>query len=154
MREAVPGSASVPSDPSVFSIGQHMENNMVNSTTADVGKIQQDMNAKQLRFNKISLEDFRNKSNNKPWKPEVTPPRRRGGFSRGRGDRQFNMCSKMTDLRIMIVMVVKMGVLVREMGMVLLEIEDRAEKILEVHCMVRVKDEVGSTKIQMFNGQE
>ena len=27
MREAVPGSASVSSDPSVFSIGQHMENN-------------------------------------------------------------------------------------------------------------------------------
>ena len=29
MREAVPGSASVASDPSVFSIGQHMENNVV-----------------------------------------------------------------------------------------------------------------------------
>ena len=39
MREAVPGSASVSSDPSVFSIGQHMENNVVNSTAADVGKI-------------------------------------------------------------------------------------------------------------------
>ena len=26
MREAVPGSASVANDPSVFSIGQHMEN--------------------------------------------------------------------------------------------------------------------------------
>ena len=39
MREAVPGSASVASDPSMFSIGQHMENNMVNPTAADVGKI-------------------------------------------------------------------------------------------------------------------
>ena len=39
MREAVPGSASVSSDPSVFSIGQHMENNEVNPTTADAGKI-------------------------------------------------------------------------------------------------------------------
>ena len=39
MREAVPGLASVSSDLSVFSIGQHMENNMVNPTTADVGKI-------------------------------------------------------------------------------------------------------------------
>ena len=38
MRE-VPGSASVSSDPSVFSIGQHMENNVVNPTTANVGKI-------------------------------------------------------------------------------------------------------------------
>ena len=39
MREAVPGSASVSSDPSVFSIEQHMGNNVVNPTTADIGKI-------------------------------------------------------------------------------------------------------------------
>ena len=39
MTEAVPGSASVATDPSVFSIEQHMENNMVNPTTTDVGKI-------------------------------------------------------------------------------------------------------------------
>ena len=89
MREAVPGSASVSSDPSVFSIGQHMENNVVNPTAADVGKIQQDMNAMQVRFSKMSSADFRNRSN-KPWKPEVTSPRRRGGFNRGRGGRQFN----------------------------------------------------------------
>ena len=54
MREAVPGSASVASDPSVFSIGQHIENNVVNPTTADVSKIHQDMNAMQVRFNKMS----------------------------------------------------------------------------------------------------
>ena len=39
MREAVPGSASVSSDPSVFSIRQHMGNNVVSFTIADVGKI-------------------------------------------------------------------------------------------------------------------
>ena len=39
MREAVPGSASVSSDPSVFSTGQHIENSMVNPTAADIGKI-------------------------------------------------------------------------------------------------------------------
>ena len=63
MREAVPGSASVSSDPSVFSIGQHMENNEVNPTAADVGKIQQDMKAMQVRFSKIPFADFRNRSN-------------------------------------------------------------------------------------------
>ena len=88
MREAVPGSASVSSDPSVFSIGQHMENSVVNPTAADVGNIQQDMNAMQVRFSKMSSADFRNRSN-KPWKPEVTPPRRRG-FNRGRGGRLFD----------------------------------------------------------------
>ena len=39
MREAVPGFACVSSDPSVFSIRQHMENNVVNPTAADIGKI-------------------------------------------------------------------------------------------------------------------
>ena len=89
MREAVPGSASVSSNPSVFSIGQHMENNVVNPTAADIGKIQQDMNAMQVRFNKMSTAVPRNRSN-KPWKPEITPLRRRREFSRGRGGRQFD----------------------------------------------------------------
>ena len=93
MREAVPGTASAAGDPSVFSIGQHMENNVVGSTAADVSKICQDMNALQVRFNKITSADFRSKST-KSWKPEVTPPRRRGGFNRGRGGRQFDNVQK------------------------------------------------------------
>ena len=47
------------------------------------------MNALQVRFNKITSADFRSKSS-KPRKPEVTSPRRRGGFNRGRGGRQFD----------------------------------------------------------------
>ena len=78
MREAVPSSASVPSDPSMFSIGQHMENSVVNLTVAGIGKIRQDMNTMQVRFNKMSTADPRNRTNNKPSKPEVTPPRQRG----------------------------------------------------------------------------
>ena len=39
MREAVPGTASAAGDPSVFYIGQHMENNVVSPTAADVSKI-------------------------------------------------------------------------------------------------------------------
>ena len=89
MREAVPGTASAAGDSSVFSIGQHMENNVVSPTAADVSKIHQDMNALQVRFNKMTSADFRSKSS-KLWKPEVTPSRRRGGFNRGRGGRQFD----------------------------------------------------------------
>ena len=89
MREAVPGTASATGDTSVFSIGQHMENNVVSPTAADVSKICQDMNVLQVRFNKITSADFRSKSS-KPWKPEVTLLRRRGGFNRGRGGRQFD----------------------------------------------------------------
>ena len=86
MRESVPGTASAAGDPSVFCFGQHMENNVVSRT---VSKIHQDMNALQVRFNTITSADFRSKST-KPWKPELTPPRRRGGFNRGRGGRQFD----------------------------------------------------------------
>ena len=89
MREAVPGTASTVAEPGVFSMGQHMENNVVGPTAADVSKIRQDMNDLQVRFNKITSADFRSKSS-KPWKPEVTPPRRRGGFNRGRSGRQFD----------------------------------------------------------------
>ena len=64
------------------------------------------------------------------------------------------MCSKMTDLRIMIIFIAKMGIMVREIGMVLLEIEGKAEEILEVHSMVKVMDEVGLTKVQMLDAQE
>ena len=89
MREAVPGTASVSGEPGVFSIGQHVENKVVNPTMADVSKIRQDMDALQVRFNKISSADFRSKTS-KPWKPEVTPPKRRGGFNRGRGGKQYD----------------------------------------------------------------
>ena len=89
MREAVPETASAVAEPGVFSIGQHMENNVVGPTAADVSKIRQDMNDLQVRLNKITSVDFRSKSY-KPWKPEVTPPRRRGAFNRGRGGRQFD----------------------------------------------------------------
>ena len=88
MREAVPGTAGVSGEPGVFSIGQHVENKVVNPTIADVSKICQDMDALQVRFNKISSADFRSKTS-KPWKPEVTPPKRRGGFNRGRGGKQY-----------------------------------------------------------------
>ena len=66
LRAAVQGTTSVSSDSSVFSIGQHMENNVVSPTAADVSKIWQDMNALQVRFSKISSADFRGKSSSKP----------------------------------------------------------------------------------------
>ena len=40
-----------------------------------------------------------------------------------------------------------MGIMVREMAMVPLEIEDKAEEILEVPCMVKVEDTVGLIKV-------
>ena len=39
-----------------------------------------------------------------------------------------------------------MGIMVREMGVVPLEIEDKAKEILEVHSVVKVEDEIGLVK--------
>ena len=61
------------------------------------------------------------------------------------------MHREMTVLGTVIVMVVKMGIIVREMPMVILEIEDKAEEILEVTCMAKVEEEVDLTKVQMLN---
>ena len=66
----------------------------------------------------------------------------------------LTICREMTDLRIMIVMVTKMGIITREMGIVLLEIEDKAEEILEVLCVVKVEEEVDLTEVQMLDIQE
>ena len=51
-------------------------------------------------------------------------------------------------------MIVIMGIMVRKMGMVPLEIEGKAGEILEVHSVVKVEDEVGLIKVQMLDAQE
>ena len=58
----------------------------------------------------------------------------------------------MTDLRTVIVMVVKMGIMVGEMVMEILEVEDKVEVILGAICEVKV--EVGLIKVQMLDAQE
>ena len=150
MREAVPGTASAAGDPSMFSIGQHMENNVVNPPATDVSKIHQDMNALQVRFNKISSADFRSRSS-KPWKPEVTPPRRRGGFNRGKGGRQFDNAQRNDRFRYSDSNGSQNRDNSQRMVMVILEIEDKAQKILEVTCVVKVEEEVDLTKVQMLD---
>ena len=60
----------------------------------------------------------------------------------------------MTDLRIVTVMVVKMGIIVREMAMVPLGIEDKAKKTLEAHSIVKVEDKVDLIKVQILDAQE
>ena len=53
----------------------------------------------------------------------------------------------MTGLRIIIILVAKIGIMIREMGVVPLEIEGKAKEILEVHSVVKVEDEVDLIKV-------
>ena len=72
-----------PGEVSAFSMGQYADTAVVSATPSDIGKIKQDINNLQYNVRKMSTAGPRNRIQNKPWKPEVTPPRRRGGSSRG-----------------------------------------------------------------------
>ena len=145
MREAVPGTANISGEPGVFSIGQHVENKVVNPTIADVSKIHQDTNALQVRFNKISSADFRSKTS-KPWKPEVTPPKRRVLIEVEEVD-NMKMPTEMTDLRMR--MMVKVETSTREIMLEISEIEGKVEEDLKVILEVKVEAEVDLTKVLM-----
>ena len=72
-----------PGEVSAFSMGQYANTAVASATPSDIGKIKQDINNLQYNVCKMSTAGPRNRIQNKPWKPEVTPPRRRGGSSRG-----------------------------------------------------------------------
>ena len=114
------------------------------------------MNALQVRFNKISSADFRSKSSSKPWKPEkeLLLQEEEEDSIEAEEVGSLTICSEMIDLRIVIVMVVKMGIIVREMAMVLSGKEDKAKEILDAHSMVKVEDEVVLIKVQILDSQE
>ena len=113
MREAVPGTASVVAESGVFSIGQHMENNVVGPTAADVSKICQDMNDLQERFNKITSADFRSKSS-KPWKPEVLLQEGEEDLIEVEVVDSLTMSKEVIDSKTMRIIVIKIGIMVRE----------------------------------------
>ena len=146
MREAVPGTASASAEPGVFSIGQHVDNNVVNPTVADVSKIRQDMNALQVRFNKMSSADFRNKSS-KPWKPEVTPLE--GGEDLIEVEEANNMRTHRGMIGLEMRIMVKIEIMTKEKILGILEIEDKVEEDSRITTEVEVKGEVDLIKVQM-----
>ena len=76
---------------SAFSIGEFVNNDVVSATSNDIGKLKNEISALQFKVRRMLPSDSRNKPNPKPWKPEVTPPRRKGNNFRGRGFRQDDM---------------------------------------------------------------
>ena len=66
----------------------------------------------------------------------------------------LKMHREMTDLRTVTLIVVKVGIMVREMVMEIFEAEDKVEVILEALCKVKVEEEVGLIKVQMLDAQE
>ena len=87
MKSAMP-SITAEVETSAFSIGEFVNNDVVSATSDDIGKLKNEISALQFKVRRMMPSDSRNKPNLKPWKPEVTPPRRKGNNFRGRGFRQ------------------------------------------------------------------
>ena len=85
MKSAVPSASA---ETSAFSMGEFVNNDVVSATSDDIGKLKNEISTLQYKVRRMTSADTRSKPNSKPWKPEVTPPRRRGCNFRGKGGRQ------------------------------------------------------------------
>ena len=87
MKSAVP-SISAAAETSAFSMGEFVNNDVVSATSDDIGKLKNEISTLQYKVRRMTSADTRSKPNSKPWKPKVTPTRRRRGNFRGKGGRQ------------------------------------------------------------------
>ena len=87
MKSAMP-SITAEVETSAFSIGEFVNNDVVSATSDDISKLKNEISALQFKVRRMLPSDSRNKPNPKPWKLQVTPPRRKGNNFRGRGFRQ------------------------------------------------------------------
>ena len=87
MKSAVPSIVAA-SETSAFSMGEYVNNDVISATSDDIGKLKNEISTLQYKVRRMKSTDTRSKPNSKPLKPEVTPPRRRGGNFRGKGGRQ------------------------------------------------------------------
>ena len=87
MKSTVPSITAV-RETSAFSMGEYVKNDVVSATSDDIGELKNEISTLQYKVRRVTSTDTRDKPNSKPWKPEVTPPRRRGGNFRGKGGRQ------------------------------------------------------------------
>ena len=87
MKSTVPSIAPAV-ETSAFSMGEYVNNDVVSATSDDIGKLKNEISPLQYKVRRMTSADTRSKPNSKPWKPEVTPPRRRGSNFRGKGGRQ------------------------------------------------------------------
>ena len=87
MKSEVPSLAPA-AETSAFSMGDCVNNDVVSATSDDMGKLKHEISSLWYKVKRMTSADSRSKPNSKPWKPEVTPPRRRGGSFRGKGGKQ------------------------------------------------------------------
>ena len=76
MKSAEPSIAAA-SEKSAFSVREYVNNDVISATSDDIGKLKNEISTLQYKVRRMTSADARSKPNSKPWKPEVTPPRRK-----------------------------------------------------------------------------
>ena len=109
MKSAVP-SITASAETSAFSMGEFVNNDMVSATSEDIGKLKNEISTLQYKVRRMTSADTRSKPNSKPRKPEVTPPRRRGGNFRGKGGRQMMLVDKLVIVLAQMAIAVVVGI--------------------------------------------
>ena len=87
MKSVVPSIAAA-TETSAFYMGEYVNNDVISATSDDIGKLKNEISTLQYKVRRMTSADIRSKPNSKPWKPEVTSSKSRGGNFRDKGGRQ------------------------------------------------------------------
>ena len=157
MKSAVP-SITAASETSAFSMGEYVNNDVISATSDDIGKLKNEISTLQCKVRRMTSTDTRSKPNSKPWKPEVTPCRRKGGNFRGKGGRQ-NYSSRQARLIQIPVVIVEVSMVAINQEIVVVMVSHLAIEAKIIATLVETKEieveaEKDLTPAQMSEGLE
>ena len=161
MKSAVP-SISPAAEISAFSMVEYVNNDVISAISDDIGKLKNEISTLQYKVRRMIMADPRGKLNSKPWKPEVTPPRRTGGSFRGKGNRQNDsgrQNSTNTSTNGIKVVVVEILMVEISQGTAAVMVSHLAIRVKTIAILVETKEievevEEGLTPAQMSEGLE
>ena len=158
MKSAVP-SITAAAETSAFSMGEFVNNDVVSATSEDIGELKNEISTLQYKVRRMTSADMRSKPNSKPWKPEVTPPRRRGGNFRSKGGRKNEAGRKLVIVLAQMAIVVMVGISMIETSqeIVTATTDNLAIGVRIIVTLVEIKEievEVGLTPVQMSEDLE
>ena len=158
MKSAVPF-ITAEADTSAFSMGEFVNNDIITATSDDIGKLKNEISALQFRVRRMIPSDTRNKPNTKPWKLEVTPPRKEEILGVEGSDKMIQV-GETTTAQVQIITITEIEILTEINQETVMEIEDllgteaKIMAILVETKKVEAEVEVDLIQAQMSEDQE
>ena len=139
---------------SAFSMGEFVNNDVVSATSEDIGKLKNEISALQFKVRRMMPSDSRNKPNPKPWKLEVTPPRRKEITLEVEDLGRMIQVGETTAAQVRIITVVGIEILIIEVSQeIIMGIENHLEteaKVMAILVETRgAEAEVALTQVPM-----